>query len=394
MRILHLYSGNLYGGIERLLITLALERCWVPAMIPAFGLCFRGRLADELHQAGVPVIDFGPVRFSRPWTLVRARWRLARLLRRERFDVVMTHAAWPHAVFAKASRRANVRLVHMVHDVMTGPSNRFENRAGRTPPDIVIANSQFTARNVPLVFPRVRTEVVYLPVAPPAIRDDAADRAAIRTELRTPQSDVVILLAARLERLKGHAVLIEALGRLRNQPGWTAWIAGGPQKVQESDYLADLIASANKHGVQDRVRFLGQRSDVPRLLNSADIVCQPNTGPESFGIALVEALYAGKPVVTSAIGGPCEIVDDSCGVIIPSADVPRLEQALSRLICDPTHRHSLSINGPSRADRLCRPDRQMTRMFHFLRGKHDSAISNCSPNEFTADVAVKRETVL
>lgn len=376
MRILHLYSGNLFGGIERLLVTLARERQCVPEMTPSFGLCFRGRLADELHQAGVPVVDFGSVRFSRPWTLVRARWRLARLLRREQFDVVMTHAAWPHAVFAKTVRRANVRLVHMVHDVMTGPANRFENRAGRTPPDIVIANSHFTERSVPLVFPGVRTEVVYLPVAPPAIRDNAADRAAIRSELRTSQSDVVILLAARLERLKGHAVLIEALGRLRNQPGWTAWIAGGPQKAEESGYLADLIASANNHGVQGRVRFLGQRSDIHRLLNSADVVCQPNTGPESFGIALVEALFVGKPVVTSAIGGVCEIVDDTCGVIIPPADVPRLEEALGRLICDPTHRHSLGMNGPSKADRLCRPDRQMTRLLQSLQLSCDPVISN------------------
>ena len=120
MRVLHLYSGNLYGGIERLLATLARERHRCPDMEPAFGLCFRGRLADELSAAGVPVFDLGPVRFSRPWTLWRARWRLARLLLRERFDAVVTHACWPHAIFAPVVRRARLRLALAVHDYLPG----------------------------------------------------------------------------------------------------------------------------------------------------------------------------------------------------------------------------------------------------------------------------------
>ena len=53
---------------------------------------------------------------------------------------------------------------------------------------------------------------------------------------------------------------------------------------------------------------------MPALLAAADLFCQPNTAPEPFGLSLVEALQAGLPVVTSGIGGACEIVDASCGV--------------------------------------------------------------------------------
>ena len=75
---------------------------------------------------------------------------------------------------------------------------------------------------------------------------------------------------------------------------------------------AELKAIADRGGVADRVRFLGQRSDVPRLMAAADVFCQPNAGPEPFGVVFVEALYAGLPVVTSAFGGAVEVVERPC----------------------------------------------------------------------------------
>ena len=72
-RVLHLSAGNLYGGVETLLITLARHWALCPEMTPEFGLCFRGRIWEELTECGVMVHDMGSVRFSRPWTVWRAR---------------------------------------------------------------------------------------------------------------------------------------------------------------------------------------------------------------------------------------------------------------------------------------------------------------------------------
>jgi glycosyltransferase involved in cell wall biosynthesis len=365
LRILHLYAGNLYGGIERLLSTFARERHLSPGIEPAFGLCFRGQLYDELLAAGVPVFDLGPVRFSRPWTLWRARMRLGRVLRQERFDVVMTHAAWPHAVFARTVQAAELPLAHWVHDVMMGPGDRFEERAARVSPGLIVANSRFTADSVPNVFPGVRTEVIYSPVSAPAVSSTV--REAVRAELNTPADDVVIIQACRLERWKGHSVLVEALGRLRHRGGWTAWIAGGPQKVGEAEYLAELQGQASALGLEGRVRFLGQRGDVARLLAGADVLCQPNTGPEPFGIAFVEALYAGRPVVTADLGGGREVIDSRCGVLVPPNDLEAVTAALAELIADPARRTALSAAAPARAAELCDPHRQLGKLAELLR---------------------------
>src|SRR3954447_22619263 len=96
LKVLHLYAGNLYGGVETLLTTLARLRHMAPGMEPEFGICFHGRLWDELAATGVSVHDLGPVRLSRPWSVRRARGRLSRVLEHARPEVVVVHGSWPH----------------------------------------------------------------------------------------------------------------------------------------------------------------------------------------------------------------------------------------------------------------------------------------------------------
>jgi glycosyltransferase involved in cell wall biosynthesis len=123
--------------------------------------------------------------------------------------------------------------------------------------------------------------------------------------------------------------------------------------------LEGLKNNAAQLGIADRVRFLDQRTDVTRLLAAADIFCQPNVSGEPFGIVFIEALYAQLPVVTTNIGGAREIVDDSCGVLVPPGDAHALAESLRRLIADETQRSRLGRAGPVRARRLCDPATQL-----------------------------------
>ena len=66
LRVLHVYSGNLYGGIETFLRALAEERGQCPEMAPEFALCFEGRIADEIRASGAPLHMLGGVRTARP----------------------------------------------------------------------------------------------------------------------------------------------------------------------------------------------------------------------------------------------------------------------------------------------------------------------------------------
>jgi hypothetical protein len=111
MRVLHINAGNLYGGIETLLVTLARHRGLCPEVEPHFALCFEGRLSKELRACEVPVHLLGGVRISRPWTVWGARSRLRALLARMAYDVVICHGCWPVACRWCSGRMACRRVV-------------------------------------------------------------------------------------------------------------------------------------------------------------------------------------------------------------------------------------------------------------------------------------------
>lgn len=103
-------------------------------------------------------------------------------------------------------------------------------------------------------------------------------------------------------------------------------------------------------------------------MGAADLYCQPNVAPDAFGLAFVEALRAGLPVVTTPLGGAPEVVDASCGVMVPVGDAARLREALLDLISSSDRRTSLGRAGPSRAASLCDPARQVERLDAALMG--------------------------
>jgi glycosyltransferase involved in cell wall biosynthesis len=360
MRVLHVSAGNLYGGLETVLMTLARCRALSTELECEFAVCFAGRAEDELRAAGATVHRLGEVRVRWPLSVLRARRALRSLIEQRAFDTVICHSPWTQAIFGPVVRQGGTASIFWLHDVVTG-RHWLERWAARIEPDGAICTSRFTAASLPLIYSRVPCEVVYCPVAPaPGVSQ--AERAAVRAELGAAPEAIVVIQVSRMEKWKGHRLHLNALARLagvNGVPEWTCWIVGGAQRAQEVRYLEALRAEAAALGIGPRVNFLGQRGDIARLLAAADIHCQPNTGPEPFGITFIEALYAGLPVVTTAIGGALEIVDGSCGILVEPDDPAALAAALGRLIEDRALRARLGAAGPARAAALCAPRAQM-----------------------------------
>jgi glycosyltransferase involved in cell wall biosynthesis len=262
VRLLHLHSGNIYGGIETMLVTIARERERAGGAEVEFALCFPGRLHDELSAAGFAPEQLGEVRLRQPNSLRRVRQRLRTLLKDRRPDAVVVHGPWAQAVFGAEVRRAGVPLVLWLHGRSHGIIHRL---AVQTPPDAIICNSAATADTLAPAYDHLPRVVVHCPVSrPPA--PDAALRADVRASLDTAADAVVVVQAGRLEAWKGHEVHLRALGRLSDVPSWALWIAGGAGSPAEAAYVRRLQALASDAGIGDRVRFLGERRDVARLL--------------------------------------------------------------------------------------------------------------------------------
>jgi glycosyltransferase involved in cell wall biosynthesis len=360
MRILHVYSGNLFGGIEAILVAIARAHAPRGGTVHEFALCFEGRLSAALRTAGARVHMLPSVRMSRPHTARAARQALARVIATGSFDRMVCHAPWSQAIFGGIARRAGVPLVFWAHDAAAG-RHWTERLARRSAPDLVVANSRFTLRTIDRLFPGVPGTVVYAPIDVPSHGIDPRERFERRAGLDTPDDAVVIVQASRSQAWKGHLLLVEALAELRDVPRWIWWQVGGAQRPAEEDVLRQVRAAAARAGIADRVRWLGQRDDVPAVLASADVYCQANLRAEPFGVVFVEALAAGLPVVTTNAGGACEIVTDACGVLV-EADAHAFAAALRRVISDSDERARMARAGPPRARALCDPRQQVERL--------------------------------
>jgi glycosyltransferase involved in cell wall biosynthesis len=358
-RVLNIYSGNLWGGIETYLVRLAQWRHLTPKIWCGFALCFEGRLASELRRTGAPVLMLPAARARSPRAVANARRALADAIRGHGVDVVVTHAAWSHAIFGPVAHPCGAGLVTQMHDI-PNPYGALDRWAGLVRPDLVLCNSEFTKSTGPWLHPDVARVVSYYPSAVPATPDPRA-RAHLRDTLGVGAGEVVVLLAARFERWKGHALLIEALGLLRDHPRWTCWVAGGVQRPSEVLYERELRVAVERLGLAGRVKFLGHRDDMPALFRAADIHCQPNVGPEPFGQVFIEALGAGVPVLTTDMGAGREIVTPACGRLA-AANSTSVAQHLRALIDDDPLRAELSQGGPARALELCDPTVRVTEL--------------------------------
>jgi len=356
----------MYGGIETALTSLAQLKNLSSTMEQAFGVCFPGRQREELLAANVQVHDLGPVRLSRPWTILAARSKLRESLALSKCDIAITHGSWIHCIAGPTIRRYGVPLVTWVHGTLDA-MRPLERLASMTNPDLIIANSAHTKLTATKVFSRAPIEVLYFPIASQNIAMASDLREKNRRELGVDNHQKVIFLASRMEPCKGHATLLEALGKLNHRNDWICWIAGGPHGESESKYFSAIQKIAHSLGGHARVKFLGQRNDVPQLMQLSDVFCQPNSTPDSFGIAFIESLYAGLPVVTSDIGGGGEIVDESCGILTKPNDATSVAKAIESLLDDPHRLRYLSLNGPRRADQLCNAHRQFAQLETVLR---------------------------
>jgi len=167
---------------------------------------------------------------------------------------------------------------------------------------------------------------------------------SIRRSLPCDNSSFIIGNIGRLIPLKGQHVLIQAFARLSTRlPHLHLVLVGEPlfDTDHYKEHLKKLVAELH---LQERVHFLGFRSDVPDILRAFDVFVHPSVEPDS-PVAVLEALSTGCPVVATAVPGTKELLVDGVeGYLIPPDDVNALVDALERLLANPQERTRLGQN--------------------------------------------------
>jgi len=346
--IFYYTDSRTLGGAEQALLMLieALDRTeWEPVLLLEAGPGVEA-VSEPARALGVPVRLVPPL----PLGLAGARRvpGFTRLLRSGRPDVFHAHLSWPLAakyglVSALLARvPAVVATVQLIPEMELDRSSRLQLRAIARRTGCSIAVSRDIAAELVTRFgwPAERIEVVHNAVDLDRFR--AAEGPRLRAELTGGEERPVVLTAARLDEQKGHPVLIRAAAEI---PEALFVLAGeGPRRAALQELAAEL-------GIADRVLFLGHRTDIPELLAASDVFALPSLY-EGSSLAVLEAMAAGRAVVSSAIGGTDELLTDGeDGLLVAPGDSPALASALRRLLGDGELRADLGRAARARAER-------------------------------------------
>lgn len=335
-RLLAVNATGLRSGAERVLVRLATavqRRGWhVTVAAPD------GPFGQELTNAGIrrlPLPDLQLLRVPRAVTaaLMPAQAaRAAHVIRRYARDADVVLGNGPLVLPALRLARLRCPVVWFVHEIIARPSKRLAVRLCAPAISQAIAVSEASARSVR--FGGFPVAVVWngtaWPVAPS--RPD-------------PDAPPIVGEAAILTSWKGQDVLLEAIARLPTRDVIVELM--GTTFPRDRQFAEEVTARAARPDLAGRVRMLGHVEDPLDRMRAWTISVQPSVEPEPAGLAVLEAMSIGVPVVATNHGGPPEVLDDA-GLLVPPDDADALSQAIAKLLEDRDLRARCAAAGPKR----------------------------------------------
>ena len=343
-KLLHIAGSSLFGGDSVLILEMG--RAAQQAGFDVDVLATHSVFQDFIKAEGLGLVDLDVIRREiRPLWDLRGLLQLTRFLRKSSYSVVHTHTSKPGVIGRLAATRAGVPvIVHTVHGFgfheETGKLARKAysviERAAAKWCDRIVTVSEFH-RDVALGLGIADPEkILAIPNGVhPARAQSRLSRGEIRSQLGV-DDDFVILSTGRLAEQKGLEYLIRALPLLSGTARSLQVLLAGDGPLR-----SELEALAASLGVEDRVQFLGFRDDIGDLLSAADLVALPSLW-EGMSISLLEAMAAGKAVVTTTIGSNREVTRDGhAAMLVPPKDPASLAHAIDALMADDVRRREL-----------------------------------------------------
>jgi len=367
MRVLYVNQTAQVSGAERSLLALLQG---LGGRVEPQVACPSGELSEVLRGVGVealPIAGTGasfrlhPVHTTRGLAeIARSSFQIRRLVARERPDLV--HANTTRASLLALLARASGGPPAIAHIRDWAPEGRFSRfvlgTVGRRA-DAVVANSTYVARQFEGLPLRAPVRVLHNPVDLGRFDPATVDGEPVRRELGISTGSVALAVVAQLTPWKGQDDAIRILSTLAGAGSdavlliaGSAKFAGAATQFDNTAFERRLHDLAAEQGVADRVRFLGERSDVPAILAATDVVLLPSWR-EAFGRIAIEAMAMGVPVAATEVGGPAEIVRRGVdGLLLPPREPEIWARELAPLVESGELRREYGERGRERARRF------------------------------------------
>jgi glycosyltransferase involved in cell wall biosynthesis len=349
IRVLHVVSDFRHGGAEQ--VAANLLRTSDPEQFDARAIALRGPFGATsertLAEDGVPVWYMGKERGLDPLVLAR----VARTMARFRPQVVHTHTyALRYALPYMLLRRVPA-MVHTVHNLAEKEIDwygRWVHRLAFKRGVLPVAIAGEVADSIRRVYGIGNPPLIPNGIPVETYRAPSTDRERWRKKEGFAHTDVLFACVAWLRPQKNPLLLLEAFRRGPASDPRAHLLFAGIADSQSGGLQSELEKRVADSGLRGRVHLLGLRADVPELLNAADVFVM-SSDYEGNPLAVMEAMSAGKPVVSTAVGGVPELVEDGCGLLVPPRDAQALSEAMRYMLKNPDARKSMGEASARRA---------------------------------------------
>lgn len=354
-------SADLYGSDKTLLILLQhLDRS---KFNPIVIIPVDGPLNSELNKIDVEV-HIAPVlklyrNIFKPKNILkffseykRAVKFLDSLNEKHHFDIIYSNtlAVLLGMIYAK---KRNIRHIWHVHEIIVHPkiiANTFPKLLHKYT-DVIVCNSEATQENLIQRTPCIKTKSIVIHNGVEI--QDQDKNAVLKEDFGFKDNDIVITLVGRINRLKGHKLVLTVfLKYFSTQDNIKLLFVGSPVHGQEN-YLDEVEKIIEENHIDDKVKICSFTKNLNEIWKITDIALMPSTEAESFGLVAVEAMLAKKPVIGSNHGGVTEIiVQNETGLLFEPNNDKALYEAIQQLIIDSDKRRSMGEKGFLRAKEI------------------------------------------
>ena len=360
IRILHLITELELGGAENLLLNICRKLDKKKFNILVGYIYGPGTLANQFRRAGVRVIDLSRKGKIDPLLM----FRLTFLMRKERIRIVHTHLVHASVVGRVAAKLAGVEILvttrHYAYQPKEKTLTRWLERKSAKLNHMTIAISQ-AVRDY--LIEREDYDIKKVTVIYNAVDLKLFDSSIVERPAANAQNHVIGSVG-HLYPQKGHDVLIQGMSQIvREFPETQLMIIGnGPQRLM-------LEHLAQRQKVSDRIAFLGSKSppEVIEILRNVDLFVLASNW-EGFGIAVIEAMAAGKPVVATAVEGLREVIEDGrTGFLVPPGKPHALAEKVIYLLRNRNVSIEMGKEGRKRVEILFSLDSMIVKLENLYR---------------------------